>query len=98
LNAGIDLRTIAAALCIHWKPKPKPKWVAVETEANTRITVRPAAAQCRQNLPPSLWFHYVATPGAYECFCKCAQAPIAAATLQPVIEPLPTGLEFRFTV
>jgi len=90
LNAGIDLCRIAAALCIHWKPKRKAKWVAVEKQANTRIPVPPAAAQGRQNLPPSLWFRYFPTPCADENFCKWAQAQIAAATLQPVIEPLPT--------
>jgi hypothetical protein len=92
LNAGIDLRTIAAALCIHWKPKPKAKWVTVEKQANTRIPVPPTAAQGRQNLPPSLWFHYFPIPGADESFCKWAQAPIAAATLQLVIKPSPTIL------
>jgi len=90
LNAGIDLRTIAAALCIQCKPKPKAKWVTAEKQANTRIPVPPAAAQGRQNLPPSLWFHYFPTPGADESFCKRAQAQIGAVTLQPVIEPLPT--------
>jgi len=92
LNAGIDLRTIATALCIDWKPKPKPKpkWVAVEKQANTRIPVPPAAAQCRQNLPPSLWFHCLPIRGADESFCKLARSRMAAATLQPVIEPLPT--------
>jgi hypothetical protein len=76
---------------MHWKPKPKAKWVAVEKQPKTRIPVPPAAAQGRQKLPPSLWFQYFPTPGADESFCKCAQAQIAAATLQPVIEPLPTN-------
>jgi hypothetical protein len=65
--------------------------VAVEKQANTRIPLPPAADQGRQNLPPSLWFHYFPTPGADQSSCKWAQAPIgAAAILQPVIETLPT--------
>jgi len=91
LNAGIDLCTITAALCIHWKPKPKAKWVAIEKQAYTRIALPPAAAQGRHNHPPSLQFHYFPTPGAYQSFCKLVQSRIgAAATLEPVIETLPT--------
>jgi hypothetical protein len=64
--------------------------MAVEKQANTTIPVPPAAAQGRQNLPPSLWFHYFPTPGVDQSFCKWAQARSgAAATLQPVVETLP---------
>jgi hypothetical protein len=72
--------------------------VAVEKQANTRIPVPPAAAQGRQNFPPSLWFHFFPSPGANESFCKCVQAAIPAATLQPVVEALAMGLGLGFRI